>query len=382
MKKERRPVWPILLVLFGLSGVVLAEIGVRFNMPSWPWLGVACMLFPLSWMVLFIGAIGGLWARRMRFVAGALGALFLSYPHAAQTFGWPIIRTSWGIESPALNYAPGTSSLFQESDEKVDSKELHVLSWNVRQFDRLEWLKNTNSRSEMLTYIEEVAADVVCIQECFLEENNDPWMTKKRLLQASGLSHWAEEFKFGRGHQKLFGLAVMSRHPIIQKSAIVFPNEPNNSGMLVDIELDGDTIRVFNVHLSSIHFEEEDYEAVRTGPDSAERLRLLSRLERAWEKRAVQAKIVAQHVADSPYPVVLMGDFNDVPVSFAAQQFQPYLVDAYSGGQGFLGATYIGDIPGMRIDFVLHSPIMKCRSYETGDVVLSDHRPVSAHLIW
>ena len=56
-------------------------------------------------------------------------------------------------------------------------------------------------------------------------------MSADRLQQATGLTHWEEEFKLGRGQDKLFGLAVLSRYRMVAKSAIRFDNDKNNSGM-------------------------------------------------------------------------------------------------------------------------------------------------------
>ena len=377
MTKSKKRRWPVVLIWLGLVGVLSAEFAVRVSPVLFPSLALAGMAFPLSWVCLMTGAVGSLYQRKWRALRWGLMGIALSAPHASQTWGWSFMPAGLGAETPAWSFSPGASSAFMEwGEDSSDLVDFKVLSWNVRQFDRFGWLNNDSARQEMLSYLHAEGPDLVCIQECFLEENDAPWMTKERLKKALGLPHWAEEYKFGRGQQKLFGLGVLSRFPILNVKAIHFPNDKNNSAMYADVLVGGDTIRAFNVHLSSLHFEDEDYEAMRQGPDESERMRLLDRLQTAWKKRALQAEMVAKHVANSPYPVVLMGDFNDGPVSYARQQFQPYLKDAYKGRGGLLGATYAGDIPGMRIDFIMHSPVLKCLDFNTGEVVLSDHRPI------
>jgi len=138
--------------------------------------------------------------------------------------------------------------------------------------------------------------------------------------------------------------------------------------------------------LSSIGFEKEDYEAARNVGDEQNRSRLFARLSNAWSKRAQQALQVQSSVEGSPFPVVLAGDFNDAPVSYAAERLSGTLKDAYGScrpqGGSFLGATYTGQLPFLRIDQMWASPELEVLSYETGAVELSDHRPVQAVFAW
>jgi endonuclease/exonuclease/phosphatase (EEP) superfamily protein YafD len=109
-------------------------------------------------------------------------------------------------------------------------------------------------------------------------------------------------------------------------------------------------------------------------------------LAAAWQERTDQAEQVAASVAESPHPVIAVGDFNDTPVSYAAHRFGVHLQDAYRSApalQGpLLGATYIGDLPFLRIDQVWASPELVVVDYQTGRVELSDHRPVHVAFQW
>ena len=140
------------------------------------------------------------------------------------------------------------------------------------------------------------------------------------------------------------------------------------------------------MHLSSIGFEKEDYEDARNVQDEAARLRLYNRLAAAWQKRTDQAEQVAASIAQSPHPVIALGDFNDTPVSYAAHRFSTHLQDAYRSAatlEGpFLGATYIGDLPFLRIDQVWASLELDVVDYQTGRIELSDHRPVCVAFQW
>jgi endonuclease/exonuclease/phosphatase family metal-dependent hydrolase len=343
-------------------GVVLAELAVRVPPAEVPLLAPFGMAYPVASAALIIGAFGALWSRRWK--AGLAGAFLLA-------LSWPHVTATWGT----LN-APSDT----------EAQQLKVVTWNVRQFNRYAWIERPGVRDSILSYLAAQEADVICLQECFLEDRRQPWMSADRLQQATGLTHWEEEFKLGRGQDKLFGLAVLSRFPILAKSAIRFDNDKNNSGMYVDLLVGGDTVRVYNMHLSSIGFEKEDYEDARNVQDEAARTRLYNRLAAAWQKRTDQAEQIAASVAQSPHPVIAVGDFNDTPVSYAAQRFSAHLRDAYRSAEGIrspvLGASYIGDLPFLRIDQVWASPEIEVADYRTGQVELSDHRPVSVAFQW
>jgi endonuclease/exonuclease/phosphatase (EEP) superfamily protein YafD len=96
----------------------------------------------------------------------------------------------------------------------------------------------------------------------------------------------------------------------------------------------------------------------------------------------VQAGVVGDAILVSPHPTVVAGDFNDTPVSYASQQMRRELNDAFAAvrpqNASFLGSTYIGDLPFLRIDQIWASEELHVRQYITGDVELSDHRPVCA----
>jgi len=362
-KKSKKPkaIWPVLLCLFGLVGTGLGAIGAYtppVDSAIWALFGLA---FPVSSGVLILGTAGAWVARRWKWGIVGLLALVMCLPQVSSTWG--------GLSAP--------------SAKAIDSDAgLRVLTWNVRQFNRYGWIERADVRDSMLAYLASQEADVICLQECFLEERRNPWMSSDRLKKATGLSHWQEEFKLGRGHDKLFGLAVLSRYPILNKEALRFENDKNNSAMHVDLLINGDTVRVFNLHLSSIGFEKEDYEAARNVGDEANRTRLLTRLAHAWNKRATQAEAVAEAIRVSPYPTVVAGDFNDTPVSYASQQMRYELSDAFAAvrpqNAALLGSTYIGDLPLLRIDQIWASDELQVRHYITGDVELSDHRPVCA----
>ena len=96
----------------------------------------------------------------------------------------------------------------------------------------------------------------------------------------------------------------------------------------------------------------------------------------AYLARAEQADLVAASIAASPYPVIVCGDFNDVPVSYTYHTVSQNLQDAFvEKGFGF-SPTFVYKFCIFRIDYALLDPSLKVNSYRVVHKDLSDHYPV------
>ena len=107
------------------------------------------------------------------------------------------------------------------------------------------------------------------------------------------------------------------------------------------------------------------------------------RLKRAFKKRAAQALAISSHISDSPYPVLLCGDFNDTPISYSYSEIiRNNLQDAFLESGIGLGMTYIGAFPSFRIDYILHSKSIISKRFRTmSSNTLSDHYPLICEIV-
>jgi endonuclease/exonuclease/phosphatase (EEP) superfamily protein YafD len=48
--------------------------------------------------------------------------------------------------------------------------------------------------------------------------------------------------------------------------------------------------------------------------------RILQKLKEGYIIRSKQVQVMVEHMKNSPYPVLVCGDFNDVPWSYTYQQ--------------------------------------------------------------
>ena len=255
------------------------------------------------------------------------------------------------------------------SEEAVHSEEISILSYNVRRMDEYNWLKGEETRRELYGWLGDNKFDIMCFQEF-------PSNMKSRL---QGVLEGYDLTLQGGGS----GPAIATRHPIVKRDTWTFEGESSPRGLVVDLLVGDDTIRVVNVHLQSVGLARHDYDAVREGTDSEDRKRLLSRLKKAYSQRAEQALSLRLFLDSSPHKILLAGDFNDTPVSFALNTIKNSdmdalsLYDAFSVSGSGIGATYVGDLPGLRIDYLLFSEGIASQDFTTHRVKLSDHKPIS-----
>lgn len=276
--------------------------------------------------------------------------------------------------------------LFGKTTTPKEGSTEHVklMSWNVRLFDLYNWTKNKVTRDAIFKELHAQDADILCLQEFFYSSDKIFFRTKDALMNEFRYTHYHDRYTQRTRLDQHFGIATFSAYPIIAKGDIKFPENPNNQCIWSDIATKNDTIRVYNAHLASYHFGDEDYKFIErldtdTDSDSIRTggLRILKRLHRGFDLRSDEVERIAAHMAKSPYPVVYCGDMNDVPMSFSYNELRGDRRDAFSESGSGSGATYVGFLPGLRIDHILMDPSLSSWNFQTLQVELSDHRPIS-----
>jgi endonuclease/exonuclease/phosphatase family metal-dependent hydrolase len=232
-------------------------------------------------------------------------------------------------------------------------------------------------------FISEEKVDIVCFQEFFYLENMSPSLSDIRDGLKTTKHYYIDHFE--HTNNIYYGIATFSKYPIIGKGNIRFKNSLN-SAIYTDILIKGDTIRVYNNHLQSYKIHHDDIEFIDNfkfeyNEDQVRHAKSLSaKMYRAYVKRAEQAEIVSDHIKNSPYPVIVCGDFNDTPVSFAYNKVKGKLKDSFVESGYGVSNTYNGNIPSFRIDYIFHDSFFSSQNYERKDVAFSDHYPVMCEL--
>ena len=261
---------------------------------------------------------------------------------------------------------------------------IRALSYNVRGFDVYRWTKDPGAKQEIFDFLKKQDPDLVCIQEYYTSSKRGE-THKDVSAQLRLLPHSAVYFTNDPTNRQGFGIATFSKYPIIKKSRIPF-NSSFNAAMYTDILFQSDTLRVFNVHLQSIRFDRDDYAFMDTARLKYSNEQMLeiraigSRLKTAFALRAEQARVIANYIRDSPHPVIVMGDFNDTPQSYAYRKIRKGMVDAFRKAGRGIGNTYSGDLPSFRIDFIMHDEAFIPFEFTRTKIDFSDHFPISTWL--
>lgn len=265
------------------------------------------------------------------------------------------------------------------------SNPVKVLSYNVRIFDFWNTDTRIQNRNDIFSFLKDENADILCFQEFYYQAGATNFVTKDSMIDLLETPYYHERYTHELSRKRYFGVATFSKYPIIKKGEISFENDANNFCIYSDIVVRTDTVRVFNAHLGSIRFQSDDYDFFgdQNNPDPKQTdagQRILGRLKSAFEKRAVQAEKVSKEIESSPYPAILCGDFNDTPVSYCYRLFYSLLDDAFVESGNGIGQTYIGNLPSNRIDYIFHDVGLKSANFQTHQVNLSDHKPISCEI--
>jgi len=247
---------------------------------------------------------------------------------------------------------------------------IKVLSYNVRLFNKYEWIPKPDVKEKIVEFFKKEKADILCIQEFYTADEIPNLDYKYR--------HIGLQNKKSQWH-----MAIYSNYPQINKATVSIKGERmNNTCIYSDLLIEKDTIRVYNVHLASNWFKNSDYtflqnpqkETLKKGING-----IVSRMKSSYKKRAQEAKVIKEHMQSSPYPIILCGDFNDTPLSYAYNTISANLKDAFKESGKGIGQSFV-KLPALRIDYILHNKSFKSYNYTKHKQELSDHYAVSCEM--
>jgi endonuclease/exonuclease/phosphatase family metal-dependent hydrolase len=183
-----------------------------------------------------------------------------------------------------------------------------------------------------------------------------------------------------------FGIIIFSKYPIVNKRTVsYYPHDYNSIFQYADIVKNKDTIRVFNVHLQSLKFSRSnlhyiDSPSLKTEADLEKTKNVIGKLKTGFLKRHTQADRIRAEIDKSPYPVIICGDFNDVPNSYASMTIGNGLKNAFVEKGYGLGRTFSGIAPTLRIDNIFTDKTFSIQQFTRINKRLSDHFPIIADI--
>ena len=171
-------------------------------------------------------------------------------------------------------------------------------------------------------------------------------------------------------------VALNSKIKILEQGKIATVG--NGNSFFADVEVNGKKIRLINVYLSPFSFDKGKVKPSEDLDKNKLKLRYVVRkLVPTFKNHQDEVADVQRAVSESPYPVILAGDFNAVPNSYEYYQIAKKLKDVFVvTGTGSATSFHDYKFP-IRIDYVFCSPELKPISYKVDrSVKVSDHFPV------
>lgn len=259
------------------------------------------------------------------------------------------ISLLFGIACLINLFLCGKSWTVSFATDESTSHSLRLVSWNAEGFQL-----NKDTLQASATFIRNLHPDVICLQE----RPHDNLLHRDSISVVFGYPYRV----FNSREDEVLNLAVYSRFPLSNMKEYYFPNSYNKV-LQIDLQYERRTIRLFNIHLQT------------TGMTPAfQGNNLLHTYQLNARERNRQAQLLAEAIASSPYPVILCGDLNDTPISYAYRKLADKLDDCFlETGNGW-GGTYQPAHNLFRIDYTLCDPELNTSSYHLYSNRWSDHR--------
>ncbi|CAL1520990.1 endonuclease/exonuclease/phosphatase family protein [Chitinophaga sp. MM2321] len=270
--------------------------------------------------------------------------------------------------------------IFGNNDHSIqaNSKQFTLMTYNVSSMGLSQYKINQPERLAVFDMVSQASPDILCMQEFYTNDNPDLSRNLDSLRLVGKYPYHYFTCDWVNWDTWYYGIVLFSRYPVVNAKTITCDENAKGSGksfLQADLVIHGDTIRVLTGQLISYMFHSEDRH-VRALASAA----FLRKMKKTFSSRAAQALQLAALTAESPYPVIVCGDFNDTPASYTYNTISKGLQDAFlQTGSGW-GRTLSYLSPTLRIDYLLPQSNFNIHSCKVFQPPLSEHFPVMACL--
>lgn len=340
--------------------VLLLTIGAAYggHIPPQIWSLPAVLTLALPYLAVLTLLLSVWWLIKGRLIMAGIGA--------------GVLVLCWG---PITDVCP----LGHSRDAKPGEPTFSVLTYNV-----LNGLDNENpdaTECRSLEYVLRSGADIVCLQEMGAFDKLVVPLLSASLRDSLEATYPYRLFDASRM------LTLLSRYPVRRERSLS-SNPSTEAFEAYSVNIDGRKLLLFNVHLTSYNLSEadrrivSDIKGVRSARHSISELRtsVLTKLRTSFPERAALAITLREKIEQAGADaVVICGDFNDVPASWAYRHVKGSdLHDAFTETNFGPKATYNAHRFYFHIDQILYGGSLRALSVERGSLRSSDHYPLTA----
>lgn len=270
---------------------------------------------------------------------------------------------------------------------KASQNSINIVSFNVHDFSGLEdGIQKKSTREEIFNFLGKTNSQIICLQDMpfFFPDHS---LVLPALSDKLGMKQVFSQSLKSRRKNSYSLTSLLTSFPVIDTGEVV--NSGVSFAIYADLVIKRDTIRVYSVHLASTKlYGAKELLTAQGIAESGKRgiprriFHIIKSLRSAFINRATQADILRISIDQSPYPVIVCGDHNDTPLSYAIHTIRKGLNDSFvARGNGF-GRTYGESSFPLRIDYVMASSCFSFEEHKTIATKLSDHLPVVVKVGW
>ncbi len=228
---------------------------------------------------------------------------------------------------------------------------LRVVTYNVHKCRGLDGRVSTTRIAEVL---HEVSPDIIALQEVMDRQ-------AEAISADLGLDFVLGENRKHRGNG--YGNVVLSRFPIrtMHNYDLSVRGREERGCLRADLEIHGELLHVFNVHLGTALIE-----------------------RRHQGRKLIAPELLADEALQAPR--IVLGDFNEWTRGLATRLLRLHLKSADVRRHLRRSRTYPGVLPFLHLDHIYYDPVLRLdrlvlhRTRKA--LVASDHLPLSGEFVW
>jgi endonuclease/exonuclease/phosphatase family metal-dependent hydrolase len=276
---------------------------------------------------------------------------------------------------------------------------IKIMTWNVQGMGIIAPnIVDFAKRKKMIDLVKSENPDVLLLQEVVAATDSLTMNNIDSISSLLGYRNYYYDYRSGEGFDSShhFGRLILTNYVISQKN-VCERNDIKRMSDRVDIKRYSDRVTFADIlinekmyrftctHLESMKI---DYQPDKALSDTLfESIYKIKKTDskfdiilKAFDEHYQQVKMIEQFIDTSNLPIILCGDFNDVPNTKSYKLISKKLKDAHlESGFGF-GRTFSKYLPSLRIDYIFVPKNVDVINCYTITELISDHYPVVAEV--